>query len=319
MASLTIYPDAGTGATTVDGFIKQFYNDDSGVTWATIRGDAGTNVYNTLTDGVYCWIAADGVGRDDKWTELGRSIFTFDTSVIETGATVNSAILYLHGGGGKADGLSITPDINIYGANPASDNELVAGDFDSIASTAFCDTPVTYANWSINGFNVFALNAAGKAAIVVDGITKLGARNANYDVSGTAPNWVAGANSYLAGYYADEAGTDKDPKLVINYDYGPVTVSDTIVLADSETKQSTFSKTVASILNLKIVKSISAGLINTVISTLILKTIKTVAGPIWTKIAKSAKPTWTGNTKNTTTMTDQSKSSTPIWTEQDKS
>ncbi|MDD5220145.1 MAG: hypothetical protein PHV11_06245, partial [Candidatus Bipolaricaulis sp.] len=42
-------------------------------------------------------------------------------------------------------------------------------------------------------------------------------RNANYDVSETSPTWSSSVNSYLFCYFSEQTGTDKDPKLVVNY------------------------------------------------------------------------------------------------------
>jgi len=216
----TFYPDAHPESTSVDGrVIHQVAT--TGILWADLVAAVGSGA----NDGsAYLAIIHMECGSDtDRYAALGRGILLFDTSAIPTGAVIISAILSLYGSG-KADNGDPTgwlPDINIYAASPALDTQLVAGDFDSLGSTPFCDTPIGYNDWNIAGYNDFALNAAGKAAILKTGITKLGVRNANYDVAGVAPTWqyIYGGNldSYWFNCYCAEQGNGYKPKLTITY------------------------------------------------------------------------------------------------------
>jgi hypothetical protein len=107
--------------------------------------------------------------------------------------------------------------VNVYTCAPASETAIAAGDYDSFDSVPQCDTPITYTGWGEAGYNDFALNSNGIASISKTGITKFGIRNANYDVTGTAPTWGSAVQCYLIGYFADQTGTDNDPKLVVTY------------------------------------------------------------------------------------------------------
>jgi hypothetical protein len=205
MASLTFYP-------SLDGKLYHHLNQS---TWAYLVAAAGTNA--SYTDSQTGLMLIYSESTQDRWSELYRAVFLFDTSSIPSNAVITGATFSIYGTT-KYDTLGSTPEINIYSSDPASNTELVAGDYDSLGSTAFCDTPITYAGYSTSGYNDFVLNSTGLAAISTTGITKLGIRNSNYDVAETSPTWVA---SKLSGFYCyySEQGTGYQPKLVVTYNY----------------------------------------------------------------------------------------------------
>ena len=208
--TLTAYPDADTETTSVDGAIIRLNVNES---WATIRSSTGTNAYPSITSVLFgLYILTQNT--TDVFGGLGRSAFLFDTSSLGSQATISSAVLSLYGES-KVDSLDCEPDINIYTSNPSSNTDLVVGDFSTIGSTKQCDTAISYTNFNTSGYNDFTFNSSGIGNISKTSISKFGARNANYDVSGTAPTWIAGKSSYLAFYFADN-GTNK-PKLVVTY------------------------------------------------------------------------------------------------------
>jgi hypothetical protein len=147
---------------------------------------------------------------------LSRIITTFDTSNIGTGAII-TAILSLCGTA-KANIPANAWDINIYSVAPTANNVLAASDYAiaKFGSTAYCDTTIAYAAFNAAGYNAFAFNAAGLAAINPTGISKFGARNVTYDVGNSAPS-ASPDGSELIMASADTAGTASDPKLVVNY------------------------------------------------------------------------------------------------------
>ena len=130
-----------------------------------------------------------------------------------------SAVLTVYGSG-KSDGLNISPTINVFASNPASNTQLIPADYATLGSTPLCDTPITYADFKTGtpgDPNTFALNAAGLAAISKTGITKLGLREASYDAPDIAPPpWVADKMSAITSWSADKGGLYK-PKLVVTY------------------------------------------------------------------------------------------------------
>lgn len=209
----TYYPDGNPESTSVDGDVGR--GPGSPESWSTIRSaSSGTtgDAHDSNTSRVAIYIYTPNTSGD-AWGALHRSFYLFDTSAITDSDTISSATVSLYGSG-KSDSLSITPNINIYSSTPASNTSLVEEDYDQVGTTAF-STAVTYSGWSTTGYNDFAFNSDGLAAVNAVGISKFSARNANYDVSGTVPTHSVSGDSYVSTYYADQAGTTQDPKLVV--------------------------------------------------------------------------------------------------------
>lgn len=215
MSTLTVYPDANPESTSVDGYVSYQVVALSGVTWATIIAAADGHVTSD-TEAIITrllFIKSDSV--TDRWTDLSRSFFLFDTSALGNGATITSATLSLFGTE-KVDTGGITPNINIYSSTPASNTALVLGDYDQVGSTAF-STAITFAGFSEVAYNDFALNASGLANISKTGISKFSTRNGQYDAASVSPTWANTITMYMKCYGADQAGTTNDPKLLITY------------------------------------------------------------------------------------------------------
>ena len=211
----TYYPEAGSGGgnTTCDGWVQ--YYDADGVSWATIH-DAASDSADATSDPVN-WVLLQSDDEASKYRRLHRGILTIDTSDLGT-SDIELAVFSIKGTAKGDPAPAITPNMNIYSANPASNNALVGADYNktNFGTTAYCNTAITYDNWNTSAYNDFTFNATGLAAIAKTGITKLGIRNANYDVANSAPILMGSAvTSYLMGSSADAAGTSSDPKLVI--------------------------------------------------------------------------------------------------------
>lgn len=212
MAVLTVYPDAGSGGASFDAG----YQGD-GSSWANARNATNANwVYNNLTQFLCVQTYQDL--SDSTNNRIGRSIFTFDTSVGGTnpldGTTINSAVLSVYG---VVKAGACDPDVVVVEVNPLYDNNSDVSDYGAFGATD-CSNVITHANFVQSGFNDFTLNAAGRALINVTGVTALGLRNKNYDIANSAPPGSESApgtrNDIL---FADETGTTSDPKLVIDY------------------------------------------------------------------------------------------------------
>lgn len=218
MAELTFYPDVDPESTSVDG--RAYCYDSNGLTWTQVLASSGTHSHDV---GVSIRLAIISHTDSDKWTVLERVIILFDTSAIPDGATITSAILYLYGAVGKDNGLGLSPTYNIYASAPASNTALVPGDYDSLGTTPFCDTPITYANWNEHATddslaeNTFTLNAAGLAAISKTGITKLGVREVVYDVGGVVPAWTSDLGTDILMGSAESSDALWRPKLVVAF------------------------------------------------------------------------------------------------------
>ena len=210
--SQTFNPDAHTESTSVDGHAFVSISED---TWATIRGHAGSGSFDAA-DGIDVGFVAGTT--NDKFTIMQRGIILFDLSNVPSGVTLASATLSVYGVV-KLDGFSATPELNVYLSAPASDTAVVAGDYDSLGTTAYCDTQITYTNFDADGRNEFVFNSTGRSAVTTalagDGILKLGLRESKHDAANSAPSWVSAASSYFEIFTADKG-------VVLGVDYRPI-------------------------------------------------------------------------------------------------
>jgi len=209
--SATFYPDAHPESTSVDGLVGTYNRYEY---WANILTKAGNAAYDAVF-AVTCtsFKSADISGGSQYWAQLYRGIFLFDTSSLDDGITITGASLSLYGYA-KEDNLETNIDVNIYTSSPVSDTGLVAADFGSLGSTPLCDTPITYANWSLTGYNDFVFNNDGITVISKTGITYLGTRSATHDAGGVEPNFMDESRSMLQCYSADYVSPTK-PQVMI--------------------------------------------------------------------------------------------------------
>ena len=208
-ASSTFYPDPHPESTSVDGFA----NESTAAAWTVLLDDVGStgNSNGVLLYATY--FVAYGAGSD--WRYCTRSFLLFDTSAITVGTVTNTTLSVE--GGTKADPGSNAPTTNIFAATPASNTDIVAGDYARRGSTPFA-TAVTYAAWQDGSYNDFVFNADGRAAVDVAGVSKFSMMNENFDVNVVEP--ARGGTTYMRGDSADVAGTASDPKLVVTFTTG---------------------------------------------------------------------------------------------------
>jgi len=206
-------PDKHPEVSSVDGFVKQ---EGTKMTWANLIAAAGNGSSDEAAGLLVQFVS---YRFTTNWFQtLHRVIMLFDTSSIPLTAVITTASLKVYGSN-KYDQLSSNLDMNIYSSNPASDTALVDADYQALGSTPLCDTPIDYTSFAVGDWNVFILNAAGLAVITKGGITKLGARNANYDVAGVQPPWLPGGH-YTCGLYfeaADKLTPVNKPTLTVTY------------------------------------------------------------------------------------------------------
>lgn len=209
---MTFYSDAHPEVTSVDGRLQYTRARQLFSVIVAGPGSAKDDTSNYLNATLY----SDDLA--DTWLRIYRAILLFDTSPLPDAATILSAILTIFGEG-KLDNLNISPTLNVFASNPASNTQLQASDYATLGSTPFCDTPIAYADFKTGtpgDPNTFNLNAAGLAAISKTGVTKLGLREASYDAPDTAPAWIADKYSSIVAWSADKGG-DYRPKLVVTY------------------------------------------------------------------------------------------------------
>lgn len=212
MATLTVYPDAGTGGTTVDGYATATGLD---VTFANLITSAGTGKSDTGTsiEAVYFY-SGSGLAAG-HWARISRGIFTFDTSPLTAGATISAAVMSLYGTSKLDNGTAISHNIDIYTSTPASNNAIVNADLLQVGSVSQTGSPISQASFNDAGYNDFTFSILTN--INKTGISRFGTRNANYDVAAVAPTWSDGKTAWFLVKSADTIDTTNDPKLVITY------------------------------------------------------------------------------------------------------
>jgi hypothetical protein len=209
--SATFYPDANPETSSVDGWAGV---DDSW-TWSTIRTEAGQTGGDTDTEEwpVMYWSSS----TSPNWRNIRRMITLFDTSILGSSANISAATLSLRSNGKDNTFTGSSPSINCYASNPASNTGVTAADYDynDFGTTAFCDTSIAYSAWGTAGYNDFALNSSGIAAINKTGVSKFGFRT-TADAANSEPAWESSKWGYFSIYFAEQ-GTGYQPKLVIIY------------------------------------------------------------------------------------------------------
>ena len=206
-STLIVYPDAGSGGTTVDGYASRASVDQ---TFTAIHDGAGNGASMTDSTAGPQLIAST---TTNQYSKLLRCFFTFDTSPLGPSATITTGILSLYGNS-KADAIGV-PELHICQSTQASNNSIVAADYQRIGATTFGN--IAYASFNVSAYNDFSLNPNGISNISLTGTSKFATRfdwDINNNFTGT---WVSSGTSYMYSRLADIAGTSQDPKLTITY------------------------------------------------------------------------------------------------------
>ena len=205
----TVYPDPDPETTSVDG--RAFYASIED-TFANVRAAAGTTAEPSTINNNHAGIAS--TATTDRYDTLIRGIFLFDTSSIPDADTIDSATFSLWGTAKTNTFTTIDSVLYVVASTPATNTNIVTGDYQQLGTTSF--GTVTYANY--DGTNTvytdIALNASGLAAITATSVSKFGTRF-GADFNNTAPTWEAAKELTFKSFFADQAGTTNDPKLVV--------------------------------------------------------------------------------------------------------
>ncbi len=209
-----IYSNGDPEINSVDGTIEMD-NGSNGSIWSAIHdASAGTTAVSNATAGNYARVYGTGTSGN-PWRNITRGFILFDTSVISDNDTKDSATLSIYGN--NVSNMH-SQSLEIVSSTPASNIDLVTGDYDQLGTTQFA-TPISFGSWNTSGYNNFTLNSSGRANISLTGISKFGTRT-NSDRANTAPTTMSGDhNSYAGGYFTDQTGTTTDPKLVVEHTY----------------------------------------------------------------------------------------------------
>jgi len=189
-------------ASTCDGHVQNY-----GFDYSTVRSaSSGTGLAGTTAAGMDVYTSKIG-----SVYSVYRSFFLFDTSSL-SGSQINSATVSTYGWITIDSADSV--DIDVVSSSPASNTELVVDDYDEVGSTLLSDTEIAIADISTSSYNDWSLNSSGLSNISFTSISKF-AHRSSFDINNTTPT---DHNRYTARR-ANNSGTTKDPKLVVNYTY----------------------------------------------------------------------------------------------------
>ncbi len=196
----TFYPDADPETTSLDGIV----GIDTAATWTAARnGTTGTVVRPS--------VAADFAMSEWVATFLyrvRRVFLLFDTSDLPDTDNISSAILSTYP---TVINNDYTDSLHIIETAPTSNTDLVAADFNNITFSSLGTE--TLASMTINQYNSISITDLNK--ISKTGVSKLGLIT-GLDLDDTEPN-VFDDNSRYFMSFAETAGTDQDPKLVVEH------------------------------------------------------------------------------------------------------
>ena len=212
----TYHPDANPETNTVDGQASR--TNGISETLTVIRDGAGGHSADSGATTYQNRIQASTT--TDQYSSIWRSIFLFDTSGIDDGDTIDSAIFSLYRTS-ESDGLSGASSDNskvqLCSATPASNTALQKSDYGQVDTTDNGKSG-TQASKSDNAYYDITLNSTGLANIDKTGITKFGLRYVwDADDTEVGLTWSSTGNQYEFGVYADTSGETQDPKLVVTH------------------------------------------------------------------------------------------------------
>lgn len=201
----TFSPDEGTGATTVDSRMRHSSNSS----WDDVH-DAAAATGDVLPTNMTDRVTAQEDSSSTKWI-IDRTIETYDLSAFAGPATAATLDLWPTSiTNGDDDGLDY---IQIVQSAPASDNDVIGDDFDTLGTTAFA-TGLDLGSLSTGQYNTWTFNATGLAYLngQAGDIARIGLRE-GHDFEDTS---IAGdtLNDFQISS-ADTAGSTQDPVLTL--------------------------------------------------------------------------------------------------------
>lgn len=210
MPTYTVFAD------TTDGYINSGDATIPVPNYLNARAGTGTVALTVDTTAITTWFinsfnaatkssVANYTIREDFWA--------FDTSTIPGSDTVNSATLSLFGGGARSIGGTVVGEIYTYdwGTSLTTADYVPGASIGALTRLATFAMGVAGANWNTAAYNVFTEDGTNfQGAINKGGSTRI---MGTFDtVKGTTAPLVLNQISISS---ADEAGTTRDPKLVV--------------------------------------------------------------------------------------------------------
>lgn len=210
----TFFPDPAPETTSVDGFVGR--GNAVNETFSTIRAGAGTNADSASATGRFYRLL--GSATTDQYDILDRGIHLFDTSAIPDSNNINTAIFSINVDS-KVNNLVLTAAhaaVAVVLSTPASNTDLVAGDYGQTGTVRQVDTDFPFADATAGSYADMTLNATGRSNVSKTGITKLATRCA-VDLDAGTPAWASGASTHIVVVTAEAVGTGTDPKLAVTH------------------------------------------------------------------------------------------------------
>ena len=197
---------------SLDGRLAQSI---AGTAWATIRtGNASHDDPNSTNDN------GGRAGADaGGWDAMTRSSVLFDSSAIDDGDTIDSATFSMSS---DTESDQYNQAVVMINTDPASTSDLAVADwyrnsliFGGGTDQATAVKDIT-TDWVTTGYNDFTLSATGLGNVSKTGLSKFGIALSG-DQSNTEPTPSAGVAANVTVYFSEQAGTDNDPKLVVEH------------------------------------------------------------------------------------------------------
>lgn len=216
LATLTAYPQAGSGGANVtcDGSIRNYVG--SPVSWANFRGATLYTVVRNFTGtSNYAGQISRTAGTAPRWEDIYRAFYTFNTSTIGAGQAVSAATLSLRGYNSNEDGITGDDSLAVVAFTPANMNTVTDAEFNAFGTTSFAS--IAFADFKTwENINVLTFNAAGIAHIKMTAPTGVGTE-IGADATNTEPGGTTAGEIFYQVYNADNTGTTNDPKLTVTY------------------------------------------------------------------------------------------------------
>ena len=211
MTVTAFYPDKHPESTSVDGAAHSA--DTTVATWALKRDEAGSSGSGS---GITMRVLMKCAYSEANWRNFTRAILLFDISSLG-GATV-TAVTFGVVAFGKDD--DFTDGIAVVSSAPASNTDVVAGDYDSLGTTRYA-TDITIANITNDDstYSTWTFSATGVSAVdgASGGIVKLGMRT-TFDYEDSEPSKAGNFRSFVQMHTADESDSgEKRPTLTVTH------------------------------------------------------------------------------------------------------
>lgn len=211
--AVNIFANAGDG--------RIWYQN--GADWATAH-DAGTGTDVSATSAN----SLVGVGEHKDLTgvySIFRIFYPFDTSSIPANATIVSASLSLNGFTKNNEDNDGDDWLNVFQTSQATHTTLVAGDYDTIATTTEGATRIDFGSLNAgNLYDTWTLNSSGLGWIAKNGVASTCSATAGITCLGILEGHDAlnspvatNASSTIAYRFLEVAGTTQDPYLTVVY------------------------------------------------------------------------------------------------------